>query len=288
MKYAFVRAHDHEFRIRSMCRVLGVSRSGYYAWRERPLSPRSQANRQLVSEIRRVHDAARGVYGALKTWQQLRAQGIRCGKHRVARLRRLAGIAATRRRRFQVTTRSRKGQGVTPDLVRRGFTAPAPNRVWVGDVTCVPTQEGWLYVAVLLDLYSRKVVGWAMSDRINTALVLRALHMAILTRQPTPGLIHHTDRGAIYAAQEYRALLAAHGVAASMGHTGDCYDNAVAENFFSTVKNELTLEQRYASRRDAQTALFEYIEVFYNRQRIHQTLGYRSPQHVEEQALSLN
>ena len=288
MKYAFVRAHDHEFRIRSMCRVLGVSRSGYYAWRERPLSPRSQANRQLVSEIRRVHDAARGVYGALKTWQQLRAQGIRCGKHRVARLRRLAGIAATRRRRFQVTTRSRKGQGVTPDLVRRGFTAPAPNRVWVGDVTCVPTQEGWLYVAVLLDLYSRKVVGWAMSDRINTALVQRALQMALIARRPPPGLIHHTDRGAIYAAQEYRAELTAHGVAASMGRTGDCYDNAVAESFFSTVKNELTIAQHYASRRDAQTALFEYIEVFYNRQRIHQTLGYRSPQHVEESALSLN
>lgn len=274
--------------MRRMCRVLGVSRSGYYAWRDRPLSRRSQANRQLVREIRRVHAAARGVYGALKTWQQLRAQGIRCGKHRVARLRRRHGIAATRWRRFKITTHARKGQGVTPDLVQRGFTAAAPNRVWVGDVTCVPTREGWLYVAVLLDLYSRKVVGWAMAERINTALVLRALQMALVTRRPPPGLIHHTDRGAIYAAQEYRAQLTAHGLAPSMGRTGDCYDNAVAESFFSTVKNELTIEQRYASRRDAQTAVFEYIEVFYNRQRIHQTLGYRSPQHVEEQALSLN
>ena len=271
-----------------MCRVLGVSRSGYYAWRERPLSRRSQTNRQLVSEIRRVHEATRGVYGALKTWQQLRAQGICCGKHRVARLRRWYGIEATRRRRFKLTTHSRKGHGGTPDLVQRGFTAPAPNRVWVGDVTCVATREGWLYLAVLLDLYSRKVVGWAMSERINTALVLRALRMAIVTRRPSPGLIHHTDRGAIYAAQEYRALLAAHGMAASMGRTGDCYDNAVAESFFSTVKNELTIEQHYASRRDAQTALFEYIEAFYNRQRIHQTLGYRTPQHIEERALSQN
>ena len=252
------------------------------------MSRRSQANRQLVGEIRRVHAAARGVYGAVKTWQQLRAQGIVCGKHRVARLRRLSGIEATRRRRFKITTHSRKGQGVTPDLVQRGFTAPAPNRVWVGDATCVPTQEGWLYVAVLLDLYSRKVVGWAMSERINTALVRQALHMALVTRRPSPWLIHLTDRGAIYAAQEYRTLLAAHGLAPSMGRTGDCYYNAVAESFFSTVKNELLAEPCYASRREAQTALFEYIEVFYNRQRIHQTLGYRSPQHVEEQVLSRN
>jgi len=177
---------------------------------------------------------------------------------------------------------------MTPDLVQRGFTAPAPNRIWVGDVTCVATREGWLYVAILLDLYSRKVVGWAMSNRINMALVRRALHRAIVTRRPPPGLIHHTDRGAIYTAEEYRKLLAAHGLAASMGRTGDCDDNAVAESFFSTVKNELTVEQHYASRRDAQTALFEYSAVFYNRQRMHQTLGYRSPQHVEEQALSRN
>jgi len=271
-----------------MCRVLGVGRSGYYDWLGRPVSPRAEANRQLLVEIQRIHGEARGVYGALKTWKALTEQGISCGKHRVARLRRRHGIEAIRRRRFKITTRSRKGQEMTPDLVQRGFTAPAPNRIWVGDVTCVATREGWLYVAILLDLYSRKVVGWAMSNRINTALVRRALQMAIVTRRPPPGLIHHTDRGAIYTAEEYRKLLAAHGLAASMGRTGDCYDNAVAESFFSTVKNELTVEQHYASRRDAQTALFEYIEVFYNRQRIHQTLGYRSPQHVEEQALSRN
>ena len=288
MKYAFMRAHQPAFQIRRMCRALGVSASGYYAWRDRPLSRRAEANRQLVAEIQRVHTAARGVYGARKTWQQLRVEGIPCGKHRVARLRRLAGIEAIRRRRFKVTTQSRRGQGSAPDLVQRGFTAAAPNRVWVGDVTCVATREGWVYVAILLDLYSRKVVGWAMSERSNTALVLRALQMALGTRRPTPGLIHHTDRGAIYTADDYRQLLAAHGLAASMGRTGDCYDNAVAESFFSTVKNELAGEPPYASRREAQTALFEYIEVFYNRQRIHQTLGYRSPQHVEEQALSLN
>ena len=288
MKYAFIRAHDQEFRIRSMCRVLGVSRSGYYGWLDRPVSHRLEANQRLLAEIRRVHGQARGVYGALKTWQQLCAQGIPCGKHRVARLRRRHGIEATRRRRFKITTHARKRQAMTPDLVQRGFTAPAPNRVWVGDVTCVATRQGWLYVAVLLDLYSRKVVGWAMAERINTALVLQALRMALLARRPAPGLIHHTDRGAIYTADEYRALLAAHGLAASMGRTGDCYDNAVAESFFSTVKNELAATRAYASRADAQTALFEYIEVFYNRQRLHQTLGYRTPQHVDEQVLSHN
>ncbi len=288
MKYAFIQAHDQEFRIQRMCRVLAVSRSGYYGWRARPLSPRSQANRQLVDEIRRVHAAARGVYGALKTWQALTQQGIRCGKHRVARLRRVYGIEATRRRRFKITTHARRGHAGTPDLVQRGFTASAPNRVWVGDVTCVATREGWLYVAVLLDLYSRKVVGWAMSERINSALVRQALSMALSARRPAPGLIHHTDHGAIYTAEAYRAQLQAHGLAASMGRTGDCYDNAVAESFFSTVKNELVIEQVYSSRQAARTALFEFIEVFYNRQRIHQTLGYRTPQHVDEQALSRN
>ena len=281
-----MRAHQPIFRIRRMCRALGVSASGYYAWWDRPLSRRAEANRQLVAEIQRVHTAARGVYGARKTWRQLRAEGIRCGKHRVARLRRLHGIEATRRRRFKLTTQSRQGQWIAPNRLARQFTAPAPNRAWVGDVTCVATREGWLYLAVLLDLYSRTVVGWAMSERINHALVLRALQMAISRRRPKPGLIHHTDRGAIYAADAYRHLLTAHGMAASMGRKGDCYDNAVAESFFSTVKNELAVASPYASRQDAQTALFEYIEVFYNRQRLHQTLGYRTPQQVDEQTVS--
>lgn len=281
-----MRAHHAVFPTRRMCRALGVSPSGYYAWRDRPLSPRAETNRVLLVEIRRVHTAARGVYGARKTWQALRAQGIRCGKHRVARLRRLHGIEAVRRRRFKVTTQARQGQAHAPNRLARCFTTPAPNRVWVGDVTCVATREGWLYLAILLDLYSRKVVGWAMSAHINQALALDALRMALSTRQPPPGLIHHTDRGAIYAADDYQALLAAHGLVASMGRKGDCYDNAVAESFFSSVKNELVGERPYASRHAAQTALFEYLEVFYNRQRLHQTLGYRTPQQVDEQAMS--
>lgn len=282
MKYAFIRAQEATCPVRQMCRTLGVSPSGYYGWRERPPSPREVANRGLLAEIRRVHTATRGAYGARKIWHQLRAEGIPGGRHRIARLRRLYGIEALRRRRFTVTTRARQGEGTPPDHVRRGFTAPAPNRVWVGDVTAVATREGWLYLAVLVDLYSRKVVGWAMSERINQALVLDALRMALHQRHPGPGLIHHTDRGAIYRAAAYRQRLTAHGLVASMGRTGDCYDNAVAESFFSSVKNELAVRP-YASRQAARTALFEYIEGFYNRQRLHQTLGYRTPQQVDEQ-----
>ena len=283
-----MQAHQQEFRIRSMARVLGVSRSGYYAWRSRPVSPRQAANERLLAEIRRLHGQARGVYGAIKTWKALREQGIPCGKHRVARLRRLGGIEAKRRRRFKITTQSRLGQWIAPNLVERRFSAPAPNRLWVGDVTFVATRQGWLYVAILLDVYARRIVGWAMGERINTALVLQALQMALQHRQPPAGLIHHTDRGAIYAADAYRAVLAQHGMQASMGRTGDCYDNAVAESFFSTLKNELTWGEDFRSRREARTQIFEFIEVFYNRHRLHQSLGYRTPQVVEDQHVSLN
>ena len=177
---------------------------------------------------------------------------------------------------------------MAPNLVERRFSAPAPNRLWVGDVTFVATRQGWLYVAILLDVYARRIVGWAMGERINTALVLQALQMALQHRQPPAGLIHHTDRGAIYAADAYRAVLAQHGMQASMGRTGDCYDNAVAESFFSTLKNELTWGEDFRSRREARTQIFEFIEVFYNRHRLHQSLGYRTPQVVEDQHVSLN
>ena len=283
-----MQAHHAEFRMRSMARVLGVSRSGYYDWRDRPVSRRAEANRRLLAEIRRIHGQARGVYGARKTWRALTDAGIPCGRHRVARLRRLHGLEAKRRRRFKVTTHSRLGQWLAPNLVERHFTAAAPNRLWVGDVTFVATRQGWLYVAILLDVYARRIVGWAMGERINTALVLQALHMALQQRQPPVGLIHHTDRGAIYAADAYRTVLTQHGLHASMSRTGDCYDNAVAESFFSTLKNELTWGEDFHSRSEARTRVFEFIEVFYNRQRLHQSLGYRTPQAVEEQHVSLN
>jgi putative transposase len=252
------------------------------------MSQREQSNRILLSEIRRVHKKAREAYGYLKTWKELQAQGVECGKNRVARLRRINGIESKRRRRFKITTQSKRGQWIAPNILNRCFEVTAPNRVWVGDVTFVETRQGWLYLAVLIDLYSRKVIGWSMSNRINKELVLQALKMALFNRKPEPGLIHHTDRGSIYAADKYRELLTEHGIKPSMSRKGDCYDNAVAESFFATVKNELTWEEDYQSRSEAQTRLFEFIEVFYNRQRIHQTLGYHSPWYFEQQTLSLN
>lgn len=277
MKYAFMREHQNEFRLRSMCRVLEVSASGYYAWRGRPESPRARQDLDLVQNIQRIHNSSKQAYGTLKVHRALRDEGIVCGKHRIARLRRLHGIQTRRRRRFRITTHSKHQRWIAPNLLQRCFTAPAPDRVWVGDVTFIETRGGWLYLAVLLDLYSRKVVGWSMGDRNDLKMVQAALQMAIEHRQPAPGLIHHTDRGILYAAKDYRALMSDYGMAPSMSRKKDCWDNAVAESFFATLKNELLYGRDYRTRDQARAEVFEYIEVFYNRQRMHQTLGYRSP-----------
>jgi transposase InsO family protein len=229
-----------------------------------------------------VHQENREVYGGIKTWEALNRQGIACGKHRVARLRRAHGIEARRRRRFKITTWSKSRQWIAPDHVKRGFHAQRANRVWAGDVTFIATRRGWLYLAVLLDVYSRKVIGWSMSDRNDQPLVVAALQMAIEHRQPPAGVIHHTDRGQLYAAKQYRQLMADHGIVPSMGRKGDCYDNAVAESFFSTLKNELIHDRRYEDREQARSDIFDYIEVFYNRQRLHQSLGYISPTDYEK------
>jgi putative transposase len=285
VRYAFVREHRSEFRVASMCRVLGVSRSGYYAWCRRTPSTRARANAQLLERIRAVHAAAEENFGAVKTWKALRLDGERCGRHRVARLRRAHGIEAKRLRRFRTAYAGRNAEPPAPNLLHRDFRAPRPDRVWVGDITFVPTREGWLYLAVLLDLYSRQVVGWAMGERINQPLATQALAMAIAQRQPQPGLIHHTDQGMLYASRAYRAMLEAHGMVASMSRKGDCYDNAVAESFFSNLKNELTWHRNYATREEARAAIFTYIELFYNRRRLHQTLGYLTPARFEECAV---
>ena len=241
------------------------------------MSQRRQDDNRLLVAIHAVHRRSREAYGSVKTWHALNQQGIACGKHRVARLRRANGIEARRRRRFKVTTKSKAPGQRAPDWVKRRFYAEAPNRIWAGDVTYIGTRSGWLYLAILMDLYSRRVVGWSMSERNNEALVLKALQMAITHRQPDIGVIHHTDQGQTYASKGYRALLEANGLIASMGRKGDCYDNAVSESFFSTLKNELTYGRSYATREEARQAIFEYIEVFYNRQRLHQTLGYQTP-----------
>ena len=283
MRYHFIRKHDGEFRVTTLCRVLGVSRSGYYGWRTRPASARTKANACLLQHIRKIHVGSRENYGAVKTWEALTVAGEPCGLHRVARLRQAHGIEAKRMRRFHCAYAARNREATAPNLLSRDFTAPAPDRVWVGDITFVATREGWLHLAVLLDLYSRRVVGWAMGRQQNRQLVMDALTMAIARRRPPPGLIHHTDQGVLYGTSAYRAILAQHGMSPSMSRKGDCYDNAVAESFFSNLKNELTWHHDFRRRDEARAAIFDYIEVFYNRQRSHQTLDYVSPVRYEEQ-----
>jgi transposase InsO family protein len=286
VKYGFVERQQEQFAVAALCRALRVSRSGFYAWQRRAESARRVGDRQLLPAIARLHAAAREAYGARKTWVALNQAGIACGKHRVARLRREAGIEAKRKRRFRIMIEHQHTAAPAPNLVQRVFTVAAPNMTWVGDTTVVRTRAGWLHVAALLDLYARRVVGWAMAKRQDVALVLSALRMALWQRRPPAGLIHHTDQAGIYAAGEYRALLAQHGVVPSMSGKGNCFDNAVVESFFSTLKNELTHHCSFVTHEEARTAIFEFIEVFYNRQRLHQTLGDRTP--VEVETLYLN
>lgn len=283
MKYAFIKEHDNEFRVVRMCSVLQVSRSGYYHWVDRPESRRAREDRLLLVHIRRVHLQSRRAYGTVKTWRELCAQGVACGKHRVARLRRRDGIEAQRKRRFRLTVESRNSAPAAPNVLRQQFVAPRPNRVWVGDLTFIRTRAGFLYLAVLLDLFARKVVGWAMHERPNLEVTLRALDMALAHRRPAPGLVHHTDQAPLYSAYEYRERMRAHGLVASMSARGNCYDNAVVESFFSNLKNELVHHSDFLTREQARVAIFDYIEVFYNRSRRHQTLGYLSPAEYERQ-----
>lgn len=273
--------HHDEFKLQSLCRVFTVSRSGYYDWCVRGESRRSLRDRELLAHIRRVHEASRQAYGAHKTWRELNAQGVACGRHRVARLRRQAGIEARRKRRFRVIVEHHHTVPAAPNLIRRQFLTATANRVWVGDMTFIRTRAGFLHLAVLLDLYSRKVVGWAMGEQPNLALVMNALVMALKQRLPQSGLIHHTDQGPLYSARAYRQQLNAYGMRPSMSGKGNTYDNAVAESFFSNLKNELVHHCDFANREEARAAVFDYIECFYNRQRLHQTLDYVSPVEFE-------
>jgi len=282
VKYRFIDEQRERFPVRTMCRVLGVSCSGFYDWCRRPESARAANNRRLLERIREVHAGSRENAGAVKTWHRLRAQGETCARHRVARLRRAHGIEARRMQRFRAAYATRTTEPAGPNLLERRFTAERPDQVWVGDITFVPTRRGWLYLAMLLDLYSRRVVGWSMSERINQALVSEALSMAIRRRRPTPGLIHHTDQGAQYRSAPYQHVLRTHQMRASMSRKANCLDNACAESLFSTLKNELTWHCDFTDRAEARSALFEFIEVYYNRSRDHQYLGYRTPVAFEE------
>lgn len=282
MKYAFIEQTRHCHSVSALCRTLGVSRSGYYDWSERGPSQHDQSDVDLLTQIQAVHQLHRGAYGALKTYKQLRAQGVKVGKHRVARLRAKAGIEARRKQRFRVSVEHHKTPEAAPDLLNRAFTSPAPDKVWVGDMTFIRTRQGWLHLAMLLDVYSRRVVGWAMGDRPNGLLHESALAMALEQRRPAAGLIHHTDRGIVYRTAAYRTMLSQAGIRASMSGRKSAYDNAMAESFFSNLKNELVHHCDFATRQEAMTAIFDYIELFYNRRRIHQSLQYVCPVEFEK------
>ncbi len=269
--------------MKTMCQVLGVSESGYYAWCKREPSQRQRDNECLTEQIRHAHEQGRQVYGSPRVHAELRAQGIRCGKHRVARLMQQAGLRAIQKRRRICTTDSHHSDPVAPNLLQRDFTAPAPNRKWLTDITAVWTAEGWLYLAVVLDVYSRLVVGWAMASHREESLVEAALWMALGRRQPAEELLHHSDRGSQYTSLAYQAVLAQFQIQVSMSGKGDCYDNAMMESFFSSLKTECVNRQAYQSRAEAKGSIFEWIEVFYNRQRRHSSLAYQSPAAFEQQ-----
>jgi len=268
-------------RIATLCRVLGVSPSGYYAWCKRSRSAQAQADERLLSQIQDIHQRSRGTYGTPRVHAELRARGIRCGRKRVARLMGRAGLAGAHRRRYRTTTRQDPRAAAAPDLVKRDFTASGPDQLWVADMTYVTTGEGWLYLATVLDAWSRRVVGWAMGDRLGTELVVDALNMAVWNRRPAMGLVHHSDRGAQYASLAFTKRCRDAGIATSMGSVGDAYDNALAEAFFATLETELLMRHSFATRKAARLALFDFIEAFYNLHRRHSALGYLSPAEFE-------
>jgi len=271
-----------------MCRILDVSSSGYYAWRNRPESEREMANQQLVLKIKAVHRQSGHTYGSPRVYQALRAQGYTCNHKRVERLMRVSNIQAKPSQRYKVTTRSNHAHPIAPNLLGRDFNAERPNEKWVSDITYIPTAEGWLYVAGVMDLYSRKIVGWAMDKRMTSTLVCNAFKMAVTHRQPKPGLMHHSDRGSQYAARAYQDLLAHHCCQVSMSRKGNCWDNAPMESFFATLKNELTHHRAYLTRTQAKSDIFAYIEGFYNRLRLHSSLDYLSPEQFERASFRLN
>lgn len=283
-KYAVIAAHRAEHAVRLMCAALGVSPSGYYAAQRRPASARAERAVRLAGEVHAAYTASRGRYGAPRVHRVLRAGGTRVAKKRVARVMREAGLVARPRRRW-VRTTDAAGTAPVPNHLDRQFAVALGatcDRVWVSDITYVPTQARWLYLAVVLDLATRRVVGWAMREALEEVLTLDALHMALAQRRPGLGLMHHSDRGSHYASHAYRALLAAHGITQSMSRKGDCWDNAVAESFFATLEHELLATTSFPSPAVARGAIFEFIEVWYNRQRLHSSLGYRSPAAFEE------
>jgi len=282
MRFELIKDHRGEFPVTRMCKVLKVSRSGYYAWRTRPVSVREMANRKLTEHIEAVYEATDGTYGSPRIYRELKDQGVACSENRIARLMRLCGLCAKQSKRYRATTKRNRTHRVAPNLLNRDFVADRPDQKWLTDITYIPTQEGWLYLAAVLDLYARRIVGWAMSDRMTSDLTIDALQMAIRQRQPQLALLHHSDQGSQYTDGEYLALLKEHGIQVSMNGAGTWYDNAPMESFFGTLKSELVHHRVYRTRDEARTDLFFYVEGFYNRRRRHSALNYRSPEAHEQ------
>ena len=287
MRYVCIDRRRNQYPVRMMCRVLKVSPSGYYAWRVRPESHRANTDRQLTRVIRRLHADSKGVYGSPRIQADLKDEGYRCGRHKVARLMRFAGLRGCPQRRFRVTTQCDPSHPVAENLLRQDFSAEAPDQRWASDITYISTHQGWLYLAVVMDLYSRRIVGWSMSRWINRHLVIDALSMAVGSRRPDGVLIHHSDRGSQYTSDDFRDELARHGIQCSMSGRGTCYDNAVVESFFGVLKRERVNRVRYRTRDEARADLFDYIECFYNRKRRHGYLGNISPAAFEERTSGL-
>jgi len=282
VKFAFIDAHRHCFPVIRMCCVLGVSENGYYNWRKRGICPRKREDEQLAKRIEDAFKNNRGVYGSPRLHAELKDQGVCCGRKRVVRLMQALHICASRKRKKAHKTESHHNTPFAPNLLEQDFTADAPNTKWMTDMTFIETQEGWLYLAGVIDAYSRKIVGWAMGQNHDAELVKRALQMALIQRQPGSGLVHHSDRGSEYASKSYQKMLQEHGIQVSMSKKGDCYDNAPIESFWGTLKEECLGRHTYHTRKEAKTAVFDYIETFYNRKRKHSSLGYLSPETYEK------
>jgi len=282
MRFQFIEQYRDEFPVTRMCNVLEVSRSGYYAWRGRPASEREMANQALYKQIKAVYDKMHGTYGSPRIYQALDKQGVACSENRVARLMRQHGLQARQAKAYKSTTRRNKADPVAPNVLQREFEAERPNEKWLADITYIATEEGWLYLAVTLDLYSRRVVGWAMSDRMTSELTLKALRMAVQQREVGLALLHHSDQGSQYTSGEYQQMLKDWGIEVSMNGAGTWYDNAPMESFFGTLKSEWVYHRRYRTRDEARGDLFYYIEAFYNRQRLHSSIGYMSPANYEQ------
>jgi len=283
MKYEFMQWHESEFTIEGMSRVFGVSRSGYYRFSHAKPSRRAEEDERLLLKIKAIHQASRQTYGSPRVHAELREEGELCSRKRVSKIMRRSGVIAKMKKRFKVTTRANPKASVAPNLLQQDFTADTPNQRWVADFTYVDTQEGWLYVATVLDLFSRQIVGLAMSDRMTDDLVIMALQQALTHRQPNTNITHHSDRGSQYTSKNFRDLLKKYCIIASMSGTGNCYDNAAMESFYHTLKTEHIYFEHYKTREEAKQSIFEYVEVFYNRQRRHSTLGFVSPMVFEKQ-----